>query len=153
MSKAIITVGIPASGKTTWANQYVQDHLGAVISCRDDIRFAHDLPYGIPEVEKYITTIQRVQINKAILDGHDVIIADTNIVKRFRDEAIDLCKSLGAEVKVKVFHIKLSTALERDSKRENPVGFDVIERFYSMMKDQIAWGFITDDIPKSRIKH
>jgi predicted kinase len=38
MAKMILTLGLPASGKTTWANQYVAENPNTVIVCRDDIR-------------------------------------------------------------------------------------------------------------------
>lgn len=132
MPTVIITVGIPASGKTYWSNAYVKDHPDTVISCRDDIRAVHDLPYGKPEVERYITTLQRVQINEALLDGHDVIVADTNLVNRFRQELITFSHRLGADVQTKLFPIELDEAIRRDAQRTAPVGEAVVRRFYTL---------------------
>ena len=38
MAKMILTLGLPASGKSTWAWDYVSKNKNTVIVCRDDIR-------------------------------------------------------------------------------------------------------------------
>lgn len=130
MSKVIITVGIPASGKTYWANEYVKTHPNTVISCRDDIRAIGHLPFGDPEVEKRITDIQRNDIRLAVDADLNVIVADTNINDRFRNDLIEFLLDLGAAVQIIPFPVSLETALERDANRERTVGYDVIKRFH-----------------------
>jgi len=133
MSLVIITVGVPASGKTTWAKEYIKTHTDTVISCRDEIRAGENLPYGDPKIERVITKIQHDDIESAIESGLDVIVADTNIVEMFRIDLIEFCLDLGATVQIVTFPISLREACERDSKRESPVGLGVIARFQRML--------------------
>lgn len=133
MSRVIVTVGIPASGKTMWANEYVKLHPGTVITCRDDIRYNFNYPYGNPEVEEWITDRQHTDIECCVREGSDIIVADTNIVERFRKELIEFCLDLGATVEIKTFPCLLSVALMRDGLREKSVGYSTIARFKRML--------------------
>lgn len=137
MSTVFITVGVPASGKTTWARQFVKDNPNIVIACRDDIRAAHGLfNYGDGAEEARITKIQRAQIEAALLENMDVIVADTNINKTFRNRLIKFAHQHGADVEVKAFPVSLDTAIYRDMSREKPVGPDVILKMHNQFKAQ-----------------
>ena len=128
MSKVILTVGIPASGKTTWARKYAHDVGNTVIVSRDDIRHAHNWKSGTNE--NFVTDIHRAQIEAALLNGFDVIVADTNINQRFRDKLVKFCHEHGADVEIKVFPIGLDEALMRNDGREHEVPADVVRKFY-----------------------
>src|SRR6478609_3594417 len=97
-----ITVGVPASGKTTWARTEAR-RTGAVIVSRDDIRLAHGLESG--DDEKFVTRVHRNQIEAALLEGLDVIVADTNLNQGFRKQLIKFAHEHGADVMVKVFPV------------------------------------------------
>jgi len=135
MSTVTITVGIPASGKTTWARKEAHDDANIVIVSRDDIRHAHNWKSG--HDEDRVTQIHRNQIEIAILDGYDVIVADTNINKRFRRKLIKFCHEHGADVQILRFDIGLDEAILRDAARtEHKVGADVVRKFYNDLQNQ-----------------
>ena len=131
-----ITVGIPASGKSTWAREMAKAN-GWVITCRDDIRSAHGYTeYGDPKMEALITKIQRGQIEAALLNEMDVIVADTNVTQKFRNQLVKFAHQHGANAVIVPFPISLDEAIWRDSQRDAKVGADVINRMYNQLQSQ-----------------
>lgn len=136
--KAIITVGVSASGKTTWAKRYAMAH-NAFISNRDDLRFTLTGTEGWHEyrfckvTEKLVTALQlQTLAHNAQKSQFDVIIADTNLNAGKRDGLVAVCKGLGYEVTIKPFPVSLMTAVNRDALRSigSRVGRTVIEQQY-----------------------
>lgn len=130
--KAVITVGISASGKTYWASQQK-----AVDINRDWIRFNVIAPgsdwgnYKFNKAkENEVTSIQEKMVMDAHGKGQDVIISDTNINPNTRNKWITLLTELGYEVEIKEFPITLEKAYKRDSLRANGVGQNVIYSQY-----------------------
>lgn len=129
--KAIITVGVSASGKTIWAKEYAKKHK-AVISNRDDLRFSLTGANNWGEykfdkkIESFISELQWHTATKAAALGKDFILADTNLDSSRRLRAEEQLKDLGYDVEIKPFHVTLDEAWKRDSLRSNGVGRDVI---------------------------
>lgn len=135
MSTVTLTVGIPASGKTTWARREAIRNTNVVIVSRDDIRNAHGWESGFDE--NRVTQIHRAQIEAALLEGFDVVVADTNINKSFRNKLIKFCHEHGADVRIKMFHISLDEAILRDSDRKtHKVGPDIVNKFHRDLSNQ-----------------
>jgi predicted kinase len=134
MSTVTITVGIPASGKSTYARKEARDDANTVIVCRDDIRATHGWKSG--QNEERVTQIHRAQIEAALLDGFDVIVADTNINKRFRNKLIKFAHEHGADVEIVIFEVSLDEAITRDLNRKDSVGPDVVSKFYRDLQSQ-----------------
>jgi len=148
--KAIITVGISASGKSTWAEKFVNENKNWVIVCRDEVRKSYHEETNETTFswrvynwknEPRITEICDEQITHYSNLGRNIIIADTNLNKFFREEREEMLRSLGYEVELKIFDLFLYDALIRDSQRQNPVGQEVISKQYfqfcSQFKKQV----------------
>jgi predicted kinase len=133
MPQAILTVGIPASGKSTWAREYSTLY-GIPIVCRDDIRAMQGLKHG--QNEEMVTAVAHALIEGLIAEGKDFIVADTNINKKFRNKLVKFCHQRGCDVNLIVFDISLDEAILRDANREASVGPDVIQRMYADFKGQ-----------------
>lgn len=133
--KATLTIGIPASGKTVWAEEYCRKN-GAVNANRDDIRFAITghrswSTYRFKgETENMVTDVQKQIITAAANAGKDVVVSDTNLVKRRRDELCKFLRETGYEIEFKEFPVALEEAYRRDALRPNGVGRDVIYTMY-----------------------
>lgn len=129
--KAIITVGISCSGKTTLANQLVKE--GWVDVNRDWIRFNVVCPGSdwsnykfTKKRERYVTSEQEDMLQDAAQKGLNVIISDTNLNPNTREKWDNLCKELGYEVEIVPLPVSLTEAWKRDAYRANGVGQDVI---------------------------
>lgn len=139
--KAIITVGVSASGKTTWAKNFAHTSLPEVwkILSRDDVRreilearLGHKLAAG--ELwkkwkwrdEDQVTLIMNERLADAAKAGHNVIIADTNLNASTRRTLQIRLASFKFAVEIKEFPITLEEAWKRDAGRPDGVGHDVI---------------------------
>lgn len=133
MSNVVICVGVPASGKSTWARAYAE-RTGALVVCRDDVRLELVLKHGDDEI--LVTDLAHGKIEEALTCGFDVVVADTNINRANRNALIKFCTERGATVTLKVFPISLEEALKRDRNRNASVGEEVITRMYNQLKSQ-----------------
>lgn len=147
MPKVIITVGVPASGKSTWAEAYVNAHPRTIIVCRDDLRAMQGcMPIGTPDQEKVITKIQNGMIEIALAEGKDCVVSNTNINKQHRKNLIKFAHEHLADVEVKVFDVPLEECIRRNTMRSRVVGGDIIRKMYDSMQAQVRAGAIKDEV-------
>lgn len=134
MKKAIVTVGISASGKTTWTDNFVRENEGWVNINRDDIRFELFCD-GVRDWSKYkwkrskenkVTESYNKKISLASSDNLNIICSDTNLSPKYRNALVSRLESSGYEVEFKSFPVTIEEAWKRDSLRENGVGHSVI---------------------------
>ena len=141
MKKIILTRGIPASGKSTWAKQEVlKDPEHSVRINRDDLRNMSG-KYWVPAREDYIIACRNQLLNLAICIGFDtIIIDDMNLNPRDIDYIIKAVnvfnKVLESKNQYKIefkdfTNVPLNVCIERDSKRENPLGEKVIRDIFN----------------------
>lgn len=148
--KAIVTVGVSGSGKTTWAKQFVKDNETDLnqwsIVERDSIRdsvsrrmLGHPLSWRSwdMKLEPKVTLHQRISLEMAAKNGMNVIVSDTNLKKARRDELANFLEKLGFQVELMFFDVKLRDAIVRDRLRgELSVGEGVIRMQYKQWMDQ-----------------
>ena len=131
MSKLIILKGIPASGKSTWAKQWVEeDPKTRVIVNRDSIRRGLGV-YWVQSREGLISDLEYEMVKIAMSWGYDICLDSTNLNAKYFNKWIELSKEENYEIEYKQFDISLEEALERDKNREFPVGEKVINQFYN----------------------
>lgn len=133
--KAIVTVGISASGKTTWVNDLLKAEKGWRDINRDWIRFNMVCPFSNwsnykfnKKNENEVTRLQGLMIMESWAAGENIIISDTNLNAKTRQSIIKDLQELGYTVEIKSFPITREIALKRDNLRANGVGADVIYR-------------------------
>lgn len=157
MKQCIMTVGVSASGKTTWANETVEAFRKAgerwINLNRDDIR--SEVFYkmtGGPKFdwrkwnrkwEKFVTQEWKGSIDYLINRTdyiHGVIISDTNLNPKIRQFITDTFTAAEWQVKCQYFDISYEEAVKRDLQRENPVGASVIaeqiEKYWEQFGDR-----------------
>lgn len=137
MSKLIICRGIPASGKTFWAKQWVlEDPEHRIRVNQDDIRLMLG-KYWVPSREKLVQEIQFDAILEALSRGFDVVIDNTNLNKKVLDGFDRLIKTFkDYEIEYKdFFDTPLSVCIERDKNRDLQVSEKIIRNFYNNYKD------------------
>lgn len=131
MSKLIITRGIPASGKTTWALEWIaeESETKRVRINRDDIRFMLFGRYtGVDEIA--VTKMQESLLRTAMKNGYDIVLDNTSLYNKHVKDVLKIARDFYYEVEYKDFYIALSEAIDRDSKRERQVGEEVIKMFF-----------------------
>ena len=146
MKKIILTRGIPASGKSTWAKQEVlKDPEHSIRINRDDLRNMSG-KYWVPTREHYIETCKGIILISAMNFQFDTIIIDEMNLNpkesgKLKGEIAMVnaaCKG-GQDkyvVEIKDFtNVPLDVCLERDSKRENPIGEDIIKGIFNKYRE------------------
>lgn len=137
MNKFIICRGLPASGKSTWAKQWVlEDPEHRVRINQDDIRLMLG-KYWVPSREKLVQEIQFDAIVEALCRKFDVVIDNTNLNKKVLEKFDRLIKTF-EDYKIEYkdfFNTPLSVCIERDKNRDLQVTEKVIRGFYNNYKD------------------
>lgn len=134
MVKLLILRGVPASGKSTFAKEWVlAGNQPRVRLNRDNLRWSNGIREGVGEFqqEQLISVLQKAQAREALRLGYDVVVDDTNLRAKFVKEWLKLAAEAGAEVEFKDFEIDLTTALWRDAHRDKYVGKEVIESYFT----------------------
>ena len=132
MSKIVVLQGPPASGKSTFAKQFIKDNHNYVIVSRDSIRDSLG-EYWVPSRENLVNKIERNNIINAIEMGFDVIIDATNLNPKTIAKWEALADEKQCEIEYKQFWIPYHEAIKRDNNddRAHKVGVAVIRSFYS----------------------
>lgn len=132
MKKIILTRGLPASGKTTWAKKVIENNPGIYKRInKDDLRAMLDGGRWSPANEQFLLQIRDMIILKSLESGKHVIIDDTNLHPKHEKHIRDITKGLG-EVEIKDFtHVDLKTCIARDAQRTKPVGEKNIRDMYN----------------------
>ncbi len=134
MQKIILTKGIQASGKSTWAKQFVKDSNGKVKRInRDELRLMIDVGQWSRENEKLIVKLRNQILISCIQNGYDVVIDDTNLAKNIWDDICKVINSLNKNIELteKCFPVDVETAVFRDSQRGlQSVGEKVVRDTY-----------------------
>lgn len=151
--KLIMTIGLPGSGKSLYAQEEVkkagyyiivhecaartsgimQESINWICNSeRDIIRFKEFGKYKISKSqEKKVTEIQINEIKAALTRNQSVIISDTNLNPSTQAIFKLLAKEHNVEFEIKDFtHIPLETCITNDLKRSKSVGRDVILGFH-----------------------
>ena len=148
MNKFLILRGIQASGKSTYAKDWVnQDSDNRIRFSNDDIRHMCGL-YWVPSREEFISNIKTDFIIKALDMKYDIVIDNMNLNPKELSWLKYLVESHENaneyEVEVIDFKTPLNVCLERDSKRTDPIGAEVISRTY----EKYQWFYKTQEKEK-----
>ena len=142
MAKIVLCRGIQGSGKTTWAKQWVlEDPEHRVRFNNDDIRNMLG-KYWVTSREHLVSDIKKDFIVSAMEFGYDIVVDNMNFNPNeieYYENLVD--STLGYmncySLEYKDFFIPLEVCIERDSKRENPIGEEVIRKTYERYKSII----------------
>lgn len=137
MNKLIICRGIPASGKSTWAKQWVlEDPNHRVRINQDDIRLMLG-KYWIPNREPLVQHIQKEALIEALDRGYDIVVDNTNLNKKVLDfyRALVIDHGNHAIEFKDFFDTPLSVCIERDKNRDIQVSEKTIRNFYNNYKN------------------
>ena len=143
MPELILTVGVSASGKTTWANTL--DDSWVNIN-RDDVRFEL-FTDGIRDWTKYrftnknereVTEECLCRANLAVNSGKNIIISDTNINPSIRDNWKEFAEAYGYDYSEMLFPCDWDTLVKRNNQREGGISQSVLWSQYKRYMQQFG---------------
>lgn len=123
----LILQGLPASGKSTYAKEWVnQDPKHRVRINRDTMRLMLNPIYSMDH-KNLVTDILDFALNNILAHNYDVVIDNMNLSKKYVDDLEAKAKEANYEIVIKSFKdVPLDVCIERDSKRELSIGKSVI---------------------------
>jgi len=132
MKRAILTRGLPGSGKSTWAKQLLADNPGQWKRVnKDSIRDMADDGRWSKGNETFVQAMRDRFIVDALTAGYHVVVDDTNLAPKHHDHIAQLVKGM-ATVEVKDFtDVPVEECIKRDLARAHSVGETVIRRMYN----------------------
>lgn len=134
MPLAILTIGIPASGKTHWASlQPIVDI--SLDEFREQVCGDHTNQDATAEAVK----LQDAYIERHIAERRSIIVANTNLNPEFRAELVERFLKARFEVKYQIFRTPFILCQGRNLNRPKPVPESAMER----MKEQFEAQFGT----------
>ena len=144
---AWITVGLPASGKSTWAREHVAQNPDTVIVTNDIIRNdymdCNQISKWTPQVEEYVRSQRELAIRTAKFKHLNVVVDNTHMNPKTRKQTMEFCQSLGYTVEQVDFqHVSVEECVQRDAQRAGraQVGEKVIRDMYRKFSPRPAEG-------------
>lgn len=148
MRKVIFCRGIQGSGKSTWAKEWVNENPEQRIRISwDDLRNMCG-KYWVPNREHLITHASIMILEEAMVYGYDVVIDNMNLSEHSKKPFLNIIEKhnkyvndsnnqlmYNYEIKYKDFKTPIEVCIERDYKRENPIGAQIITSTYNRYKD------------------
>lgn len=127
MKKLLVLRGLPASGKSTYANELVGKGWKRVN--KDDLRAMIDCGRWSRENETQIKAIEDMMVNTFLELGFNVVVDNTNYAWESHFKVI--ANNHGAEFEIKDFDTSVHECVRRDALRgDKSVGADVIWNMY-----------------------
>lgn len=127
MPKLIMLVGMPGSGKTTYAKKYIEEHEHTIHLSSDLIRkelYGDESVQGDPGE---VFSLMQSRAIEALNNGQNVVYDATNVTRKDRAGVIALCHKF-VSIEAHVIWAPIETCIERDAKRERTVGKAVIDK-------------------------
>ena len=111
-----ITVGLPGSGKSTYAKEFIKDKEIEYLSS-DELRAV----YGKSEEDQTVTPLVfghiKRKVDEFLKDGKNVMVDATSVNRKERSDYINTAKKYGAKVVAIVFKMDRQGLIDRNKKR------------------------------------
>ena len=133
MSRAIIGIGLPGSGKSTDLRLLAAD-IGATYICPDDIR--HEVAGDAADQSRnpIVWKLAYERLRRALVNGGQVVFDATNANGGDRRKLVAFCREHTDTVEGIWFDTSLMVCLERNRLRPRVVPDEVIGRMYNQLK-------------------
>lgn len=117
MTKIIVLVGPPNSGKTTWTKNFMNNNIDYVKVSRDDIRQSLFNSWVVSnQMENVISKLQNQMILTLIQNNVNVILDNTHCKMKYIQDIID-CFGSSADIIFKIFDVDEHTLYARNEYR------------------------------------
>ena len=124
--------GIPASGKSTWANEQMRKYPNRFKRINKDLlREMLNFSKFDVQKEKFLLNVRDYIIRLSLKKGFDIIVDDTNFSDKHWYRIAEIAKEVG-DVKIieKYFDVNYKEAIKRNSTRKNPLPESVISNMF-----------------------
>lgn len=137
--KVILTKGMQASSKSTWATKFIEENQDYKRINRDSLRHMLSNYTFDDKNEKIVTNLQKNMTEQLIKDGYNLIVDEMNLSERTLNKNINFIKECHKKyhpddeliIEIKEFPITLTEAIERDSKREFSLGKSILKKTWN----------------------
>jgi len=139
---AVIVVGPPGSGKSTYAREVMNEYKSVREINRDNFRFGVVQPGGSwatwshnSKDEKMVTSLWKKYFDECVKMGYDLIFTDASYCDPNKTSSlIGKLESLGYKVHTIYMQVSLEECIRRDLIRgKMSVGKEVVEKFWRKM--------------------
>ena len=117
-----LTVGAPASGKSTWSKKFVEENPSIVRYCPDELRAVFGKNEGDQTVSSVAFEAARSGLNSSLQEGKSVLIDATGMHRKARKQFLEIAEKHGAETHAVVFEVDREELLKRNRKRSEAAG-------------------------------
>lgn len=154
--KLLMLKGLPASGKSTHAEELVKGGGNWVRVNKDLLRAMLHFDKWSGRNEK-ITVVAEIELARTLLEtGHSVIVDDTNMGTKHELKWAILASQLRASFETKEFDTDVETCIARDNLRDKYVGESVIKTMalqYGLVKPKKKWVLCDIDGTVANLEH
>lgn len=126
-SALILLCGIPGSGKTYYAEKYIEEHTNTIHLSSDKIREEIYGDASIQEGHNKVFSLMQSRAIEALNNGQSVVYDATNVTRKDRSYIIGLCPKF-AKIECHIVWAPIEICIERDAARERTVGKFVIDK-------------------------
>ena len=129
----IVLIGLPASGKSTYAKNFIADNPSYRRVNKDSIREMINFSKWTNKGEALVQKIRDAIIHQMITSGYNVVIDDTNLQQIHIDNFKSIAELYNIDIKFKYFNVSIEECIKRDSQRDinSRVGESVIRRLWN----------------------
>lgn len=127
--KLLMLKGLPGSGKSTWAKNFLAQNPKWVRVNKDSLR---DMMGGYSQQkEKLVLALRNSFISNAFERGLSVVVDDTNFAPAHEETLRHIAELFKVDFEIQFFDVPVKECIANDLKRQNSVGEKVIRRMWS----------------------
>lgn len=129
MKTIYATIGAPASGKSTWANDFASKN-GLKVVCPDTIRKQLTGSEENQDHNRQVFNVAAEELNRELKSGKSVVFDATNTTEKNRRIVYGMADIHNTNIEWHVFQRPLETLLKQNKQRKRQVPDDIIKRFH-----------------------